>query len=228
MGKKARQYIIDNYSIEVVGKQFEELFDGLPKVDHSFEESKLNINPSFDPDDSLPDKEWIESLYQNILCRKDEKGVEHWVQRLNTDLKRPNVLNYFKKVAFSEIQKREIEEMTKEFEKNPEVKKIAFVQPEKDEEVIIATSLLPSIKKEYPNHKIYFFTNSKYFDLVNSHPMVDKVYQFSNKMVDPLFLEGKGDKPKYFDIVFAPFLSLRNNYTRNCEDKIQYNIYESR
>lgn len=228
MGKKARQYIIDNYSIEVVGKQFEELFDGLPKVDYSFEAPIQNINPSFDPDNSLADKEWVESLYQNILCRKDEKGVEHWVQRLNTDLKRPNVLNYFKKVAFSEIQKREIEEMTKEFEKNPEVKKIAFVQPEKDEEVIIATSLLPSIKKEYPNHKIYFFTNSKYFDLVNSHPMVDKVYQFSNKMVDPLFLEGKGDKPKYFDIVFAPFLSLRNNYTRNCEDKIQYNIYESR
>ena len=46
-------------------------------------------------------------------------------------------------------------------------------------------------------------------------------------MDDPLFFEGKGSNNKYFDIVFAPYLSINNNYFRNAEDIIQYNIYES-
>ena len=46
-------------------------------------------------------------------------------------------------------------------------------------------------------------------------------------MNDPLFFEGKGSSVKYFDIVYAPYLSVNNNYFRNGEDKLQYNIYES-
>ena len=45
-------------------------------------------------------------------------------------------------------------------------------------------------------------------------------------MDDPLYFEGKGDKPKLFDIVYAPYLSVRNNFYRNSEDKIDLNIYE--
>lgn len=228
MGKKARQFVLNNYSIEVIGKQFEDLFDSFPEVNYKYEDIKEELNPFFEPDDSLEDKEWVESLYSNILKKMDKNGVEHWIKRLQTDLKRPNVLNYFKKIAFSDKQKKEIEELTKEFNNNPEEKRIAFVQPQAEEEVIIASSLLPSIKQEYPQHKIYFFTNSKYFDLINSHPMVERVCFYSEKLNDPLFFEGKGDKPKYFDMVFAPFLSIRNNYTRNSQDKIQYDIYESR
>jgi len=46
-------------------------------------------------------------------------------------------------------------------------------------------------------------------------------------MDDPLFFEGKGSNTKYFDIVYAPHLSIHNNYFRNSEDILQYNIYES-
>ena len=86
---------------------------------------------------------------------------------------------------------------------------------------------MPSIKKLYPNYQIYFFTKSEYFDLINSHPDVYKTLQYNSKMDDPLYFEGKADQTKSFDIVFAPYLSIRNNFMRNCEDKIQYNIYES-
>ncbi len=108
-------------------------------------------------------------------------------------------------------------------------KKIAFIQPDGVEEIVIASSLLPSIKEVYPNHDIYFFTKQEHFDLINSNPYVKKVLNYFSKLDDPLYFEGKGVNPKYFDIVFAPYLSIRNNnYTRNSEDIIQYNIYESR
>ena len=227
LGKAARQFVIDNYSIEVVGKFFENLFDSFPHVDYVFENKKLKCDPFYDPDVNLQDKEWVESLYCNILTKQDPAGVIHWTQRLKSDLKRSDVLNYFRKVALSENQNSFLDEMLSSLKENKDSKKIAFIQPNGVEEIIIATSLVTSIKKIYPNYDIYFFTRNEYFDLINSHPDVKKVLNYFNKMDDPLFFEGKGSNNKYFDIVFAPYLSINNNYFRNAEDIIQYNIYES-
>ena len=227
LGKSARQFVIDNYSIEVVGKFFENLFDSFPHVDYVFENKKLKCDPFYDPDVNLQDKEWVESLYCNILTKQDPAGVIHWMQRLKSDLKRSDVLNYFRKVALSENQNSFLDEMLSSLKENKDSKKIAFIQPNGVEEIIIATSLVTSIKKIYPNYDIYFFTKNEYFDLINSHPDVKKVLNYFNKMDDPLFFEGKGANNKYFDIVFAPYLSINNNYFRNAEDIIQYNIYES-
>lgn len=227
LGKKARQFIIDNYSIEVVGKYFEDLFDSLPKVNYTFENKKNKCNPFYDADPNLNNKEWVESLYTNILTRKDPAGVVHWVQRLNSDLNRNDVLNYFRKIALNENQNTFLLEMLESLKENKNTKKIAFIQPDGAEEIIISTSLIPSIKKLYPQHDIYFFTKSEYFDIVNSHPDIKKVLNYFNKMDDPLFFEGKGGNTKYFDIVYAPYLSINNNYFRNAEDILQYKIYES-
>ena len=227
LGKSARQFVIDNYSIEVVGKFFENLFDSFPHVDYVFENKKLKCDPFYEPDPNLQDKEWVESLYDNILTKQDPAGVIHWMQRLKSDLKRSDVLNYFRKVALSENQNSFLDEMLSSLKENKDSKKIAFIQPNGVEEIIIATSLVTSIKKIYPNYDIYFFTRNEYFDLINSHPDVKKVLNYFNKMDDPLFFEGKGANNKYFDIVFAPYLSINNNYFRNAEDIIQYNIYES-
>ena len=150
------------------------------------------------------------------------------MQRLKTDLKRKDVLNFFKKVAYSENQKQQFNSLKKELAANKDEKRIAFIEPSSEEAVIIASSILPSIKKQYPDHKIYFFTKHEYIDLINSHPCLEKTLYFSEEMNDPLFFEGKGDKPQYFDIVFAPYLSIRNNYMRNSKDKITFDIYESR
>jgi glycosyltransferase involved in cell wall biosynthesis len=227
LGKSARQFVIDNYSIEVVGKFFENLFDSFPHVDYVFENKKLKCDAFYDPDSNLQDKEWVESLYCNILTKQDPAGVVHWMQRLKADLKRSDVLNYFRKVALSENQNSFLDEMLSSLKENKDSKKIAFIQPNGVEEIIIATSLVTSIKKIYPDYDIYFFTRNEYFDLINSHPDVKKVLNYFNKMDDPLFFEGKGANNKYFDIVFAPYLSINNNYFRNAEDIIQYNIYES-
>jgi hypothetical protein len=225
--KKARNFVLNRYSAEIIGKAFEELFDNLPYIEYEYKKEKVKCNPLYEPNNELADKEWIESLYENILKDKDENGTQHWMMRLKTDLKRNDVLNYFKKVAFAKNETIETENLLSELQNNPNQKRIAFIQPESNEEIIISTSLLPSIKKLYPNYKIYFFTKPEYFDLINSNPNIEKVVQYNNKMDDPLYFEGKADQIKYFDIVYAPYLSIRNNFTRNCEDKIEFEIYES-
>ncbi len=222
LGKKSRNYVINKYSIEIVGKYFEDLFDSFSEVEFDYEKIDMTPNAYFEPDNSLNDKEWIESLYENLLKRKDSSGVIHWLQRLKTDLKRQDVLTYFRKVALSEIQKAEFEKMLKILNEDKSLKKIAYIQPDGAEEVLIATSILPSIQKVYPDHKIYFFTKSENFDLINSHPNVYKTLSYFNKLDDPLYLEGKGNLNKYFDIVFAPYLSIRNNYFRNAQDILEY------
>ena len=229
IGAKARKYILENYSIEVVGKKFEELFDSLPEVDFDYKFQKYEIkNPFFDPDNSLEDKEWIESLYLNILKKNDEKGVIHWLERLKKDLKRKDVLNFFKKVAFVENQKQQFTIFKEKISQNADEKRIAFIEPSSEEAVIIASSILPSIKEQYPEYKIYFFTKHEYIDIINSHPCIEETLSFSEEMNNPLFLEGMGSNTKYFNIVFAPYLSVNNNYMRNSEDKIAFDLYESR
>lgn len=228
MGKKARQYVIDNYSTEVIGKYFEQLFDNFEPVDFDYVKPRIECDPFYKPDDSLENEEWVKSLYNNILKRQDEAGVAHWLQRLKTDLKRGDVLNYFKKIAFSENQKNQLDDLLEVLQKDKNSKRIAFIQPEGNEEVIIASSLISSIKKQYPDHDIYFFTKSEHVDLINSHPDIYKTINYFPKLEDPLFLEGRANYPKYFDIVFAPHLGVKyNNFTRNNNDKIQYDIYES-
>ena len=229
LGKKARNFVLENYSIEIIGKFFENLFDSLPYADFSqIDSAEKERNIHYVPDESLPDKEWIESLYLNILGKNDSSGVEHWIQRLKTDLKRPDVLAYFIKVATVENNSITKEKMISSLSDEDNGKRIAFVMPENEEDVIITSALLPSIKQEYPDHNIYYFTKPQYFDLVSSNKYIHKVLSYCDKMDDPLFFEGRGDEKKYFEFAYVPYLETKRylNFTKNNKDKIQLKVYE--
>jgi len=226
LGKKSRQYVIDNYSVEVIGKKFEEIFDSFPDVEYDYKKEEKNLNPFFNPDESLGDKEWVESLYVNMLNEIDAKGVEHWIKRLNSDLKRPHVLAYFRKISKQKNDQQEMLKIQTELQAKSDEKRIAFIEPTNEQQIIASSSILPSLSKKYPNYKLYYITKPQYFDLINSHPSVYKVLTYSSEMDNVLNLEGKADKKPMFDMVFAPHLGMKNNYFRNCQDQIDYNIYE--
>ena len=229
MGKKARNFVLENYSINIIGKFFEDLFDSLPYVNYSeINSSGKERNINFVPDESLADKEWIESLYSNILGKIDSSGVEHWIQRLKTDLKRSDILAYFIKVATMENNSITKEKMIESLSKEDDGKRIAFVMPENEEDVIISSALLPSIKQEYPDHNIYYFTKPQYFDLISSNKSIHKILNYCDKMDDPFFFEGRGDEKKYFEFAYIPYLETRRylNFTKNNKDKIQLKVYE--
>ena len=115
----------------IIGKFFEDLFDSFPYADFSqIDSAEKEKNINFTPDDSLPDIEWIESLYENILGKIDSSGVDHWIQRLKTDLKRSDVLAYFIKVATVENNSITKEKMISSLSDEDNGKRIAFVMPE--------------------------------------------------------------------------------------------------
>ena len=69
MGKIARQFVIDNFSIETVGKQFEDLFDSFEEVDWdniSIGDFKER-DPQYKPDNKLDHIDWLIDLYKNCL-----------------------------------------------------------------------------------------------------------------------------------------------------------------
>ena len=48
-GKKARQWVIDNFSVEAVGKQLEKIIDSMPSVDYDFDPKASAFNPDYNP-----------------------------------------------------------------------------------------------------------------------------------------------------------------------------------
>ena len=72
--KLSRQFVVDNYSTQVIGKKLENIIDELPtpEWDYSFEFELRD--PSYEPPPIENDSEWISHLYKHILkysfCRK--------------------------------------------------------------------------------------------------------------------------------------------------------------
>jgi glycosyltransferase involved in cell wall biosynthesis len=79
LGKKARQWTIDNYSTEVIGKKLEEILDKMPDIDYDFDwdkeqKNKLDLQKLVDEGKSLAivmpqsssDLLWINSMLSNL------------------------------------------------------------------------------------------------------------------------------------------------------------------
>ncbi len=84
MGKRARQWVLDNFSVEKIGKIYEEFIDSLPENDYNFEEKYIEKDPNFIPPENIEnDQEFITMLYQKILKRSpDEEGFRYWSSEL--------------------------------------------------------------------------------------------------------------------------------------------------
>ncbi len=78
MGSKGRQWTIDNYSTEAVGKKLESILDAMPKIDYNFdwgkENTKVDLNEVLDDGKriaiiipgSAGDVLWVNSLISNM------------------------------------------------------------------------------------------------------------------------------------------------------------------
>ena len=85
MEQLSRQWALDNYSIEINGKKIEEFIDSCPTIEDEsifeFKEEKKNPNPMAQIAPSDDTREWIKSLYKQILDRdvtNEDEGLRHW------------------------------------------------------------------------------------------------------------------------------------------------------
>lgn len=229
MGKGARQFVIDNYSVEAVGKQLESILDAMPDVDWDYDFKVEERDPNHQPIQTDDDSEWLSDLYKNILkveTYPTDEGHKHWMKRLNDDLKREDVLKYFRSVAEKENRENKKVDLTDLLDEDDKGKRLLIVMPERIGDVYLATSLLPNIKKQYKNLNIYFATRPQYFEVLDGNPYIHKCIPYHDSLANLPLMEGQGDHEGYFEIAFIPFLGTQRivNFPHNGKDKIQFEL----
>lgn len=204
IGKAGRDFVLNNYSIEIVAKKWEELIDSLPNYDGEW--NFWDVTPN-NPVAAIPsiadDAKWIESLYQLILCREpDHEGFEYWknimAQAPDKLEARKNIEAYFRKVATDHNNALPNRETPETFLRKNGVKEnavlVAFQRSAGDAVMIL--SLAKSLREQYPNNQIVFSAEPQYHEIFYGNPYIDLIIPFSDFMNNQLLMQGFGkNKP---------------------------------
>lgn len=233
MGKRARKWVIDNFSVEVIGKFLEDFIDNAPFVEDQsiFEPKKSKADPYYQMPEIKDDGAWILHLYSHILDRPDidhnDDGYKHWMGRINKELPRAQIEQYFRQVAFKTLQDQNSAGVKFDDFLNPKDEgRVIVVQPESAEDIFLLSSLFKSIKETYPNWALYVSTKREYKEIIDGNPNVDKWIEYSPMMDNILFLEGNSGHNGYFNVAYLPFINTQRapNFTHNGLDKISFDL----
>lgn len=193
-GKKSREYVIREYSDESIGKKLEDIIDNMPEVDWDFDLSFKPRNPSYTPPRIESDSDWIKDLYLNILNREvDERdqGHQHWMKRLQTDMNRNGVLQYFQSVAQKENNEQKKITIKDIIEESDNKKAIMLCSGDLNS-IFAATSLFDSFHEKYKNSDLYFACHPQFFSMLNGNPHIKKCIAISDKMENELLMLNNG------------------------------------
>jgi len=232
LGKKGREWVIKNFSIKVVGQFLEDFIDSAPKItDKSiFDDEKFNPNPYHTIPEIADDGEWILHLYHNVLDRKnvdkEDEGYKHWMSRINRELSRQQIEQYFRQVAFKTVQEQKGGVKFEDFLNPKDKGRVLVVIPESAGDILLTTSLFESIKSRYPDWALYVTTKPQFKEILDGNPYVDKWIEFNPIMENLVWLEGRGDHKGYFNIAYLPHIGTQKvlNYLHNGEDKIDFDL----
>jgi hypothetical protein len=228
-GKKSRKWALDNFSVEVIGKLFEDFIDNSPEVDYDFEEEKGENKKRNYPDAFIPaienDSEWILALYKEILATDNhvnDDGYKSWMKQLEHKVPRSQIEDYFRKVAREHNQKFFPVKMEDLLDEDDKGKRIAYVMPESAVDVFLSTSLLKSIKDKYPEYNLYFVTKPEHSHILDGNEYIHRVIPYNPQFDNTIYLEGYGSHEGYFEIAFTPHLTTQrvNNYVHNAQDRV--------
>jgi glycosyltransferase involved in cell wall biosynthesis len=230
-GNKARQWTINNYSVESIGKTIESFIDSCKTIDKSINFKFEEKDPYHQVPDIKENLEWLKYMYKHILkmqVENNDDGVRYWLDELSKGKSRADVENYFRHVANEknkESKKISFEDL---LDKDDESKRLLYVMPESIGDIFLSTSLFKSIKEQYPNYKFYVATKQEYFDVLEANPYVDKIIQYVPQMDSLIWLEGGGDHNGFFEIAFLPYSQTQRflTYLHNGKTNIAYKDFK--
>tara|TARA_R110000824_G_scaffold791_3_gene4834 strand:+ start:3323 stop:5230 length:1908 start_codon:yes stop_codon:yes gene_type:complete len=222
---KSRDYILNNYSTEVIGAKLEEIFDNMPAHDYDFAFDKVKMNPFYIPPDNVDDSTFVKLLYENILktpVSEGDEGYTHWMHRLQNDLQRGEVFNYFKGVATDNNSELEQKDFSFEaiLDKDDEGRRIAVVLKNEPSACLISSYFFEDMASRYPNHNIYLFTEAPP-NLFMGNTFIHKILPLYPCINDITFLEGGPTNKRFFEVAYMPHseIPLLKDYAHNDSDK---------
>jgi glycosyltransferase involved in cell wall biosynthesis len=231
MGEKAREWVLNNFSVNSVGKKIEEFIDAQEFIDwDSINTKQEEKDPYLQIPEIRDDKEWLIYMYHNILKMKsiDEKdsGHMHWMQEISKGAKRIDIENYFRQVALQENQKTKKISFSDLLGKDDEGKRLLIVMPESGGDIFMLSSLFESIHNQHEDYNIYVATKPEYKCLLEANPYVYKVLDYIPEMDNLIWLEGAGDHKGFFEIALLPHIGTQRmlNYLHNGKDKLAFDI----
>ena len=230
-GRKAREWTIDNFSVEVIGKQLEEIIDEMPPVDYDYDGGAvIKLDNTYEPKKDYSSRgDFLVDIYKNIL--KDEvdensQGFKHWMGQLEAGKQPAEIINHFRQVALEHNQKTNTLDLSEMLGDEDKGKRIAVVIPQSETDVLLINSLLKNLKKQYKKYNLYIFTQPQYFPYIDDNPHIHKLIPYSPSIESPLLMEGAGDHEGLFEIVFYPHTTTQKNmsYIHNALDKHQFSL----
>lgn len=230
MGLKARQWVLDNFTISKIGPLFEQFIDSLEPTRFDWQFKIEDKDPNAQIEDIPNNKEWIVSLYHKILKATDvtdsHKDVLEWTAKLEEGANRKNIEAFFRKTAYEDNARNKRVEFSEILDKDDAGKRILIVMPEAIGDLFMLTSLFQSAKTQYPNYNLYIATKPENFDVLKGNPHVHKVIPYIPQMESQTWLEGIGGHKGYFELAFLPFIHTQRqlNYLNNSQTNIAFNL----
>ena len=230
VGKIARNWTIENFSIESIGQQLEKIFDEMPNIDYetiSFDEKQPNPNYQFPKIEN--NEEFIINLFENILNEKIDKNHATCIEfcnQLKFGASREQIYNHLIEQAKQKLNKPKTIDFEELLDKDDSGKRMAVVIPQSGGDVLLVNALLGNLKELYPDYNLYIFTDPKFFDLIGDNPAVHKCLQYNPMCDNLLFLEGQGAHKGFFELAFLPHITTQKmfGYQHNGKDKLQFSL----
>lgn len=209
-GQEGRKYVLENITPEVIGKKFEEIIDAAPFVD--WQDSDFipqPKNPHYIPPNGLSPEAFAIDILTNMMLEKVDANTSHvknWAAHLRKSNDYQGVYNHFQKLALqfnANLDNKPID-LGDLLDKNDEHKRTAIVIPESAGDIIIINSLLKKFKALYPEQNLYFFTRPEFFPLLEGHPSIYRLIEYSPILENMFFMTGNNGHSGYFTHVFYP------------------------
>lgn len=104
--------------------------------------------------------------------------------------------------------------------------RVALVMPRSIGDLVMITSLLPSIKNLYANCNVYVFCEEKYFEVLEGNEYIHKLLPYSEQVDNQPLLEGQGNNKGYFLASFHPYFRTQKylDYLHNGQGKTDFDI----
>ena len=214
IGEKGRAWAKATFSIETVGKQWEEVIDSSPFVDWdniNLDEVKSNENYIL-PNNykEIPDNDFVKLLYNNILNREpDENGFNNWMTQLNNKAPREKLYEYFIDVARKESAEKKSVSVWDLIDKDRTNKRLIFVTPQSAGDIFIVSSILKSVKEQYLNYDIYFMCDPKFHEILEGNPYIHKILPWIPQFDNEMFVIGAGQNEQLFHAYLNPTVATQ-------------------
>ena len=207
LGRAGKEFVLRNYSIEVVAKQWEKILDKMPEYEgeYNFWDTTPNNPEALIPENSDESK-FIESLYQLILCREpDHEGFTYWkemlAQAVDKNESKNKMVDYFRHVAREHNKQLPAAESPEQYLRRIGVKEnaVLVVFQKSAGDCVMLSGLFRSLREQYPNNQLVISVEPAYRDIFQGNPYIDLIIDFQPWFDQQSLLQGQGrNKPLVF------------------------------